>query len=222
LSNNTPFKLTLIDPRIATEDPCHGNWTDGGWRPPPEIAPKSHGAWQSESAGIGTGTEGWVKYQIENTDSDLKADPTGKTLCVQQLVYIHWDNPFIWDSGTKPIDFTVSTSDVTPPCNSDKGVWGAFHGGRSSQQSCRHELFGAGVSGAGVQGITWWDAIFNWPYLLAFTIVGDMDVNLEFVLGLRQEGSVNETIFSFYDGTKGLRSLASAAKVSSLRKLFRM
>jgi hypothetical protein len=121
LSNNTPFTLKLIDPRIATEDPCHGNWTDVSWRPPQQIAQKSHGAWQSESAGIGTGTEGWVKYQIENTDADLKADPTGRTLCLQELVYIHWDNPFIWDplGHTKPIDFTVSTTDVTPPCNSD-------------------------------------------------------------------------------------------------------
>lgn len=221
LSNNTPFTLTLIDPSIASTDPCGGNWTDL-WRPPQQIQPKSHGQWQTESAGLATGTEGWVKYLIENTDDDLTADPTGNTLCRQELVYIHWDNPFVWDDGTKPIDFSISTSDISPPCNKDKGVWGFPAGGRSSSQSCRHELFGAGVSGPGQQGITWWDAVVNWPVLLAFTILGDMDVNLEFVIGLRRERSVEETIFSFYDGSKGLRSLAKTAGQSSLRKLFRM
>jgi hypothetical protein len=221
LSNNTPYILSLIDVHLATDDPCHGSWTDGGWRPPSQILPKTHGAWQTESSGIATGTEGWVKYLIGNTDSDLTADPTGKTPCRQELVYVHWDNPFVWSSGTVPIDFTVSTSDIPPPCNSDKGVWGFPPGGLSSSM-CRHELFGAGASGAGLQGVTWWDALVNWPVLLAFTVLGDADVNLEFTVGLRLLGSVDETIFSFYDGSKGLRTVAAAAKVSRLRTLFRM
>jgi hypothetical protein len=137
-------------------------------------------------------------------------------------VYIYWDNPFIWGSSTKPIDFTVSTSDVTPPCDGEKGIWDGT-GGRSSTQNCRHELFGAGASGvAGLQGITWWDAVMNWPVLLAFTVIGEGDINLEFTIGLRQEGSVDETIFSFYPGSKGLRSLASTAGQFSLRKLFHL
>jgi hypothetical protein len=82
------------------------------------------------------------------------------------------------------------------------------------------ELFPAGVGGTPQGGITWWDALVNWPFQLGLTVVGAMDVNLEFTFGLRLRGSVDQTIFSFYDGSKGLRSLASAAKVSSLRKLF--
>jgi hypothetical protein len=210
LSNNTPFTLTLLDPAISSNDPCHGSWTDGGWRPPSQIQPQTHGAWQSESSGIATGTEGWVKYLI---------DPGSP--CPQELIYIHWDNPFVWSSDTKPIDFMVSTSDVVPPCNSDIGKW-SFPGSGVSPWGCRHELFGAGVSGGGLQGVTWWDAVMNWPVLLAFTILGDADVNLEFIIGLRLAGSVDQTIFSFYDGSQGLLSLASTAKQPSLRTLFRM
>jgi len=62
----------------------------------------------------------------------------------------------------------------------------------------------------------------NWPTLLAFTVLGDADINLEFTIGLRLAGSVDQTIFSFYDGSQGLRSLAGAAKQPSLRTLFRM
>jgi hypothetical protein len=217
LSNNTPFNLTLVDPSIASTDPCHGNWTDGGWRPPPVIAPKTHGQWQTESSGLGTGTEGWVKYVIENTDFDSRT----VTRCPQELVYIHWDNPFVWNN-TNPIDFTVSYSDVTPPCDADKGVWTFPSHGEGSSPNCRHELFGAGVSGGNQGGVTWWDAVANWPALLVFTVVGDMDENLEFIIGLRQVGSVDQTIFSFYEGSKGLRALANTAKISTLRRLFRM
>ena len=70
--------------------------------------------------------------------------------------------------------------------------------------------------------MTWLDAVMSWPVLLVFTELGDADVNLQFTLGLRKAGSVDETIFSFYDGSKGLRSLASTAQQSSLRKLFHM
>jgi hypothetical protein len=209
LSNNTPFQLTLLDSRIASNDPCHGSWTDG-WRPTSQIAPRSRGAWQSESSGIGTGTEGWVKYLIGSGAP-----------CPEELIYIHWDNPFVWVGSTNPIDFSVGTSDITPPCNSDIGVRG-FPGTQVSPPGCRHELFGAGASGGGLQGVTWWDALMNWPALLAFTILGDADVNLEFVIGLRLAGSVDQTIFSFYDGTQGLRSLVRASKQASLRALFRM
>jgi hypothetical protein len=57
---------------------------------------------------------------------------------------------------------------------------------------------------------------------MLLTFAGDMDINLEFTIGLRQMGSVDETIYSFYDGTKGLRALVTQAGQSSLRKLFQI
>jgi hypothetical protein len=79
LTNLTPYDLTLMNSGLN-----HGAWTPG-WTPPPTIPglqvgqQPSVGKWLSESDGIGTGTEGYVRYQIGPTDSSL---------------YFHWDNPF--------------------------------------------------------------------------------------------------------------------------------
>jgi hypothetical protein len=147
----------------------------------------------------------------------------------QELVCIYWNNPFVWTPHPDPIVFSVGTTDITPPCqmNGDASIgrWdapgGFAHGGRSPQ-NCRHELIVAGANGGGLNGVTWWDAVMNWPALLVFTELGDADVNLQFTFILRSIGSVDETIFSFYDGSKGLRSLAGTAQQPSLRKLFHM
>ena len=78
LVNNTSLTLQLIG-----TSPCHGDWTDV-WEPPQKILPKTGApgllinSWESESAGIATGTEGWVKYLTNDN----------------QLVYIHWDRSY--------------------------------------------------------------------------------------------------------------------------------
>ncbi|HEY5242605.1 MAG TPA: hypothetical protein VIJ22_14095 [Polyangiaceae bacterium] len=217
LSNNTPFDLDLVGSGVL----CHGKWTEGGWAPPAKIPGKTGASWQSQSDGFLTGTEGWVKYVIQNTGVDARS---GGIPCLNELVYIHWDNPFIYgpDQGNHLIDFGVSTGDVTAPCNASHAVWtaGSADGTVSASQTCRHELFVANVSGSGVQGVSWWDFVVNWPALLALTAVGQGDIDLQFTLGLRQLGSVDETIFTLYDGSQGLRALVNQANQPSLRKLF--
>jgi hypothetical protein len=212
LSNNTSYPLMFL----GSAGPCHGKWTEGGWNPPDQIQSKEAGAWETQSDGFLTGTEGWVKYLIATRDPR----------CAQQLVYIHWDNPFVWSGHTNPIDFQVSNSDIKPPCDSDKGVWGVpggfSPGGVNQIQACQYELFPAGASGSGISNVTWWDVLVNWPVLLGLTVLGQADINLEFIVGLRQKGSVDQTIFSLYDGKKGLRAITDAANQPSLRKLFRM
>jgi hypothetical protein len=206
LSNNTPYTLQLTDPNMATQDPTHGNWTDL-WRPPTQIPPKTHGQWQSESAGIGTGTEGSLSYEIVNTGVFVPpADPMHPfpqdQPCSHEVVNIHWDNPFVWQN-TIPIDYTVTGHDLR-------------------SQTCCHELFPAGLKeGGSMLGETWADYLFNWPAVLGLILLTD-DINLEFTLGLRQLGSVDGTIFSFYDGSKGLRALANTVGQSSLRKLLHL
>jgi hypothetical protein len=59
-------------------------------------------------------------------------------------------------------------------------------------------------------------------FLFQLFAFADDQTNLEFTFGLRQQGSVSQSIRSFYDGKKGLRSLASTAGQSSLRKLFHL
>jgi hypothetical protein len=214
LSNNTNYTLSLLG---AT--PCHGIWTEP-WRPPSQILPKTHGAWQSESEGFLTGTEGWVKYVIQN--DDLRPGAQNDTQkCPQELVFIHWDNPFVWPSSpdldTFPLERSVGISDVTPSCDADKGIWTEAPEDAIPKGCSSHELFLAEMSPSAGNPITLWGGIWDtiiWPAVAALT-----EINLEFTVGLRAAGSVDQTIYSFHDGTKGLRSLANAARQPSLRKL---
>lgn len=211
LSNNTDYSLILHSYGL-----CHGVWTEG-WMPPKVIEKKKHGAWQSESAGVGTGTEGWIKYGIY--DGLGRADD-GKAH--GNLVYVAWDNPFILSDKT-PLDFGTRTSDnIEPPCGAD---WGNDPGQASLSNAAKpaYDLFPAGAKGLTNHGVTFWDVIVLWPYVGYLTVfTPELDINTEFTLGLRMKGSVDQTIFSFYDGSKGLRTAAKEANVSSLRRLFRM
>jgi hypothetical protein len=198
---------------IAKAKPCGGDWTEG-FEPPGRIEPGSHGnlvnSWRSESNGIGTGTEGWVKYLVGDNEA---------------LAYIHWVNPFIWSDSTTPIDFTVGLSDVTPPCDQDTGS--QFPPGVGGSLFT-YELFGAGISVNGQQlaHADWMLTLFEWPFIIGInlinTIIGQADIDIEITLGLRQHGSVRQTINSFYDGRKGLRFLATDVQVTSVRNLFKM
>src|SRR5579864_4671023 len=95
LQNNTDLDLTLVHWHL-----CHGEWSDGYPVPPATIKKGTTVTLQSESSGIGTGTEGWVTYQITNP-----------TPCVPELVYVYWDNPFVWANDTKAVNGSVTTTD---------------------------------------------------------------------------------------------------------------
>ncbi len=145
--------------------------------------PVQHPLWQSESGGGSflTGTEGWVKYILEATSMD----PSGNTVPSPELVYIHWDNPFVWDKGTTPIYPSVTVTDVTPPCNANQG--GTFTGiGTGNSQ---HEPFMASDNNGGALdfatgpvGIGFDIALF-WPAILTFAFLQAVgDIHLEFTL----------------------------------------
>jgi hypothetical protein len=74
--NKTPFLLSRTDGGLN-----HGVFTDP-FSFVDRIAPGTTVDWETESDGVATGTEGFVKYQIGDGSSG---------------VHIHWDNPF---SGT--------------------------------------------------------------------------------------------------------------------------
>jgi hypothetical protein len=93
------------------------------------------------------------------------------------------------------------------------GVWNF-----PSNATPSHELFMAEISGGGLGGITWWDVLVNWPALSLLTLAGQADINIEFKIGLRQKGSVGQTIPCFVGG-KSLRFLSNTAEQSSLRSL---
>lgn len=106
ITNSTPFALTLTFDHL-----CHGDWTPGlkpRGDPDPSklINPGETVRWRSESAGIATGTEGYVKYTVMATEANFSND----------IVYIYWDNPFVGKTTAKT---SVTTADVDPDCDFD-------------------------------------------------------------------------------------------------------
>ncbi len=102
LTNHSGFALTKSFDHL-----CHGDWTPQ-LRPPDTIADGAKVTWKSESGGIATGTEAYVKYTI---------DRNGDT------VYIYWDNPFTL--GVTTAKCLVSTQDIEPDCDFEKTKGGA-------------------------------------------------------------------------------------------------
>jgi hypothetical protein len=205
LQNNTDIDITLIHAELS--------WTNNV-SPPATINAMNSAIWESHDDGWFRGTEGWVKYQITNSGVNVN--------CVPELLYVHWNNPFVWDGGTKPADWNVTTTDQRPPCHEDQGSWdppGGFPHGGTNPQECTHQAFLIWNSGGGVQGISWWDVVVNWPALLALTELGQGDINLGFNIGLRTQGSVLETV-------KGqnvdVLAVCKAQQQPSLRKLFHL
>src|SRR5260370_13019356 len=91
------------------EHHCHGQYTDG-MAPPGTIANGQTVVFQAESAGVATGTEGYVKYGVPS-GTDNNGNPTTDEL------YLYWDVPFI---GTPKAIGTVSTASVQPDCDFDR------------------------------------------------------------------------------------------------------
>ncbi|MBV9005710.1 MAG: hypothetical protein JO181_13710 [Solirubrobacterales bacterium] len=80
---------------------CGGVYTSG-WLPPVTIAPGSVGGVQAESDGFATGTEGYVKYDVNG--------PDGK----HGMIYAYWDNPFL---GVTQFRYATDAVDVPPDCD---------------------------------------------------------------------------------------------------------
>jgi hypothetical protein len=95
---------------------CGGVYT-GGWLPPGSIAPGTSGGIQSESDGFATGTEAYVKYDVDG--------PDGK----HGMIYIYWDNPF-W--GYTHFRFASAQDDIAPDCDYSAAAGGSVFGNGST------------------------------------------------------------------------------------------
>jgi hypothetical protein len=211
IQNNMDLDLTMVHWHL-----CHGEWSDGYPVPPATIGKGTSVTLQSESSGVGTGTEGWVTYQITNP-----------TPCVPELVYIYWDNPFVWSDGTSAVNGSVTTTDRKPDCLPDDNNWDAFkwdtpggfpHGGTNPPE-CTHVIFGVSSAGGGIQGLTWFDfaAPANLTALLLLTLLGQADINLEFTIGLGLKGSMRQMF-----ETQSIGAIARAKRQPSLRALMHL
>ncbi len=79
LVNQTGCELRRADYGLQ-----HGEWWDFPNHIPPDyILPGQQATWVSESNGIATGTEGWVRFST--SECDLR----------HKNVVVHWSNPYI-------------------------------------------------------------------------------------------------------------------------------
>jgi hypothetical protein len=124
LENSSGFSLTKTFDHL-----CHGDWTPS-LRPPDKIESKQTVVWRSESNGIGTGTEAYVKYNIDS---------------VGDTVYIYWDNPFL--IGNTHAKWQVSTQDVEPDCDFEKSPPGSGFSPPPSKFEIFETFRGGGAGG---------------------------------------------------------------------------
>lgn len=133
LLNNTNYYLQEYWEAIP-----HGSW--GGvtgspapgaplpnWSLPSTIAPLSTTTWSSADSefSIGKGTEAWVKFSL------LCGPPLGQA----NLLYLHWDNPFVWANNDPPGDNPMSGYAVLPgELNFNNPGGGLLPGGIPPQQ----------------------------------------------------------------------------------------
>jgi hypothetical protein len=113
LTNNSGLTLTHSFDHL-----CHGTWTPN-LSPPPSIADGKAARIKSESDGLATGVEGYVKYQVEVTGLDKQGRPLPK-----DIVYIYWDNPFTL--GTTHAKCQCSAEDIPPDCDFDQPAGSGF------------------------------------------------------------------------------------------------
>ncbi|MNG55987.1 hypothetical protein D3C79_140590 [compost metagenome] len=85
LENDTAYNLLLVNKSLS-----HGEWTDFR-QPPEEILSGDTADWQSESAGILTGTEGKVTYRIDMNEYAHSSNPPE--------AIITWDDPYSGSNG---------------------------------------------------------------------------------------------------------------------------
>ena len=227
LANNTTFMLTQYQNML-----CHGHFLNDS-PPPSTVEPNTTVQWESDSDSPSLeGTQGWVKYTCPQGN--------GQT---SELVFIYWQLPFFPPTNNDPhapltvltqvsdVDCNTQSPHSSPYCSvTTPAVWpapvsGGF-GSITAGQATETEVFPVLTAGDPDQldGLGQADNVV-FGVLFALPIVFQnlsTDINLSFGVGLRQKGSIGQSIRHFYDGKKGLRALAVVAHQPSLRKLFAM
>jgi hypothetical protein len=206
VENHSDFDIVLKEAHL-----CRGDWTPGGWEPPPTIASKGEGSWQSESGNPFEGTEGWVKYFIQSDAQPIS----------DAQIYVHWQVPYLgtpvipgWDASSAQVS---AGGDVVPHCDASDGSGGSSFGGWSTV----HEFKLAAVSFSDQTQPTVGDvlATYSNPASVVAGFLYGFNDHMHITLRLSKIGSVRQAIPRGYDPSKGLRALAGMGNMSSVRKL---
>jgi hypothetical protein len=248
LFNNTPYQIQEYHENLCHGDwgtvtPSVSNPTSG-WVLPPTIEPDQMVQWESHqhsTLGISlSGTEGWVKYSVNWLNPNFTGSNPNAPQYYSDLLWIYWDNPRVWGDSTTPIQYKTNNADIPSPnsyCDNGSPWPGGGAGGgfafaipgptiatevfqvsNTSPSDGQYIIDTGDSTGAQV-----WNWFAGWPLILTEGLIAlDDNIDLQFAFGLRQNGSVEQSIRHFYDGNKGLRALAVSAKQPSLRKLFNL
>jgi hypothetical protein len=196
-----------------------GIWTPGGWEPPSIIEAKTEQAWQAESSGIATGTEGYVKYKIGKVPLVVPGGPPPKPE-LADTIYIYWNNPFVGVTSAKG---SSSVSDVHPDCDAPDESQGTTFADPNSQfevHSTRHTEDGTAVPSPldGNEG----PILFEVP-IAPIVVFGELHI-IEHAwvrFDIRTKGSVRQALPLAYDSSTGLRRMfQTSARTKSLRLIF--
>jgi hypothetical protein len=156
--------------------------------------------WRSESSGIATGTEAYVKYSIDG---------------IGDTVYIYWDNPFLL--GVTHAKGQVSTQDVEPDCDFEKTPGG----GTFSPPPSKFDLFRDFLSGGpgGPSGI---GLVAEVPFapIIIFGTAGIIEDAFTALTLARKSNSLKTfALRRGVDASQGIRSSVLAAGQNSLRSI---
>jgi hypothetical protein len=177
---------------------CGGDWTPS-LRPPDSIPAGQQAVWRSESAGVATGTEAYVKYSIEG---------------VGDTVYVYWDNPFAF--GVTHAKGQVSTQDVEPDCDFEKTSGSTF-----PPPPSKFELFQNFASGGpgGPSGIGFIAEIPFAPILIFGTAGIQEDAFMSLTLASKLNSLKTFALRRGVNASRGIRSSVLAAGKNSLRSI---
>jgi hypothetical protein len=220
LSNNLDFPLIRVQHHL-----CWGEWTPGGWEPPATIPPRTEVGWQSESDGIATGTEGWVKYRIGVPPSVIPGG-TPPPPVLTETVYIYWNNPFLSSPFNEEDDThakgSVTVSDVTADCDADD----TNGGGSTFDPISSFDLLPKGQVRGRPKGASDSDELLLdlpqvpfAPVIISGT-VGQIVENAWGRFILRTKGSVRQSLPLNYDTSEGLRPFKLNDTQTSVRAIF--
>ncbi|HXG30801.1 MAG TPA: hypothetical protein VNK81_04075 [Thermodesulfobacteriota bacterium] len=122
-----PARTVTIDIQNATdivltksaEHHCWGEWTPA-LNPHDQILPGEVHRFKSESGGPITGTEGYVKYQLQYESFAADGNPVSHN----DTLYIYWNNPIMGVTEVKA--FISDGTDVRPDCDADDDIGSTF------------------------------------------------------------------------------------------------
>jgi hypothetical protein len=185
---------------------CGGDWTPA-LSPPSSIPANSQVLFRSESAGIATGTEGYVKYGIPSFDSNN--NPT------QDELYIYWDNPFAF--GVTHGLAQVSTQGIQPDCDYTKTAGNVF-----PPPPSRFQVFKQSAAGPGGSLEPFWELaagpIFAVPILFGNLGIVDEGTMILELAPVPNPASVRSFAMNRgFDVSKGLRAFTGYVSGVSMK-----